>query len=230
MDETGTMTGAAVPSEPQNRPLPRYEERSYQFMKRTLDILLVSAALLILFPVFLVIAVMIAVTDGFPIHYLSPRIGQGGKVFKMYKFRTMRRNADQLLKDLLESDEALRLEFEETYKLKKDPRILPFGHFLRKTSLDELPQLLNVLKGEMSVVGPRPMLLDEPEKYGERINTYVRMKPGCAGLWQCSGRSDVSYDERVRLNDEYYWTTGFRTDLKLLWRTVVSMLAGRGAY
>lgn len=209
---------------------PRYERALYRVLKRSADIGLSLAALVLLFPVFLVIALVVAWGDGWPVLFRQKRIGQGGEAFFIYKFRTMRRDAEKVLQQVLDSDPALRAEFETTYKLKNDPRLIRFGKFLRASSLDELPQLFNVLKGEMSLVGPRPIVEKEVAMFGERVETYYRMKPGCAGLWQCSGRNDVSYDERIRLNEEYYREAGFRYDFWVMWRTLVSMLSGGGAY
>ncbi len=226
MDDTGTIRTVGARMEHQQRPRPRYEEPSYKVLKRIFDIVFSVFVIIVLLPVYALLSLVVLIGDGWPVLYFSPRIGQDGKSFKMAKFRTMRRNADQIL----EQNPELKKQFLENFKLEHDPRLIRFGETLRKTSMDELPQMINVLKGEMSIVGPRPMLLSEVERYGDRRDTYDKMRPGCAGLWQCSGRSEVSYDERIRLNEEYYWTTTFRRDLWLLVRTVKSMLMGRGAY
>lgn len=210
--------------------IPRYEQKSFKFLKRTADIGLSLAGLIIASPVYMTLGMAVLVADGGPIFFKQKRIGSDGREFWMYKFRTMRKNAEEALADLLERDEQARREYEETFKLKNDPRLIPGGKFLRATSLDELPQLVNVLLGSMSIVGPRPMLLGEIERMGDRIEIYKRMKPGCAGLWQASGRNDLSYEERLDLNEEYYWHASFRRDFIVIWKTIKAMIASRGAY
>lgn len=212
------------------RSLPRYEQPSFKFMKRTADIGLSAAGLIIFAPVFLILGAIVVSADGGPIFFKQKRIGQYGEVFWMYKFRTMRKDAEKVLAEILEKDPEARKEYEQTFKLKNDPRLIRFGKFMRATSLDELPQFLNVLIGRMSIVGPRPMLLSEVEKMGDRIETYKKMKPGCAGLWQASGRNDVSYEARMALNEEYYRDASFRRDFVVLWNTLKAMLLTRGAY
>ncbi|MFM9873931.1 MAG: sugar transferase [Fimbriimonadaceae bacterium] len=210
--------------------LPRYEQASFRFLKRSADIVFSLIGLLIFFPLFLILGLLVLSADGGPIFFKQKRLGQNGELFWMFKFRSMRKDAEQALKKLLESDPAARKEFDETYKLKNDPRLIRFGSVMRKTSLDELPQLLNVLMGQMSVVGPRPIVEPEAEKYGDDIEIYYKMKPGCAGLWQCSGRNDTTYEERIQLDKDYYWNASFRRDFLVLWKTLVSMLTGKGAY
>lgn len=207
-----------------------YESVRFQMMKRAFDIVVSSFLLLLLFPVFLAIAVMIGRRDGFPVFYTQQRLGQNGQIFGMFKFRSMRKDAEKVLEELLASDPEIRAEYEATYKLKNDPRILPGGGFLRRSSLDELPQLLNVLRGDMSLVGPRPIVPPEAKKYGDDIDVFLKMKPGCAGMWQSSGRSDTSYDERIQLDKDYYWNASCRNDIVVLWKTVVTVLTGKGAY
>ena len=208
----------------------QYENRAYQMAKRVTDIVIASLALLLLFPVFLIITAVVAKGDGFPILFRQRRIGQGGRTFYMYKFRSMRRDAEQRLQDLLTRDPEKRREFEETYKLKDDPRIIPGGSFLRSSSLDELPQLINVILGDMTLVGPRPIVEKEIEKFGDEAGTYLAMKPGCAGLWQCSGRNDTSYEERLVLNRKYYDNASWTFDLWIMWQTFRSMVQRKGAY
>ena len=149
--------------------IPRYEQKSFKFLKRTADIGLSLAGLIIASPVYMTLGMAVLVADGGPIFFKQKRIGSDGREFWMYKFRTMRKNAEEALADLLERDEQARREYEATFKLKNDPRLIPGGKFLRATSLDELPQLVNVLLGSMSIVGPRPMLLGEIERMGDRI-------------------------------------------------------------
>jgi exopolysaccharide production protein ExoY len=206
--------------------LPRYEQRSFKFYKRTVDIVIGSLALLFLLPLFSVMAFIVILSDGMPVFFRHRRVGQNGEMFEVYKFRTMRRNAEEILR----ANPELLEEFKKNFKLRHDPRLIRFGQFMRTTTLDELPQFLNVVKGEMSLVGPRPIVPSEAEKYGEDFRYYLKMKPGCAGLWQCSGRSDVDYQDRVRMTRQYYEEASVRRDLLILWRTFVSILKREGAY
>jgi undecaprenyl-phosphate galactose phosphotransferase len=189
----------------------------------TLLIILFSPILLLLY-----IVVFIA-TKGKPI-FTHERIGKEGKEFGVYKFRTMHHNADELLEELLEKDDAIREEWEKEFKLKNDPRITKIGNFLRKTSLDELPQLINVIKGEMSLVGPRPIVQDEVKKYGEYFKYFKAVRPGITGLWQISGRNDVDYDERVQLDTWYVRNWSIEQDLIILMKTIVTVLLKKGSY
>lgn len=204
---------------------PRYEANSYKVLKRIMDITLSVFLLIVLFPVFLLVSLVIMLDDGVPVFFSQERIGLNGKRFKMLKFRTMVKNAEKILAKNPEMAAAVIAG----EKVKNDPRILKSGRFLRKSSLDELPQLINVLKGEMSLVGPRPILPVEVETRGEGLDVYLKMKPGCAGLWQCSGRSDSSYDIRVAQDEEYYYYTSIRTDLRILIKTGVAVITGKGA-
>lgn len=203
-----------------------YARSGYQLGKRVFDAVLSFIAITLLLPFFLIIAVVILFTDGFPVIFRQNRLGQGGRQFTIYKFRSMVKNADEVLK----RDPVLWAEFQKTYKLTNDPRIMPIGKLLRKTSLDELPQLFNVLKGDMTLVGPRPIVPPEIEKYGDHQDIYLAMKPGCAGLWQCSGRSDTTYEERVAMDKEYYENASLGYDLSILIRTVGAILFGKGAH
>jgi len=203
----------------------RYHRRRFQLFKRAFDVALSAVALLVLFPVFLLIVLAIALTDGFPVVFKQKRIGQNGEVFEIHKFRTMVRDAEALLR----SRPDLWEEYRVTYKIKNDPRISKLGQFLRKSSLDELPQLFNVLQGNMSLVGPRPIVEAEIAKYGDQQDVYTAMKPGCAGLWQCMGRSATTYEERVELDREYYENANTWFDIQVLVRTTLAILVGRGA-
>ena len=203
----------------------RYHRPGYIAAKRVFDIVFGSVALVVLFPVFLIVSLAIVLTDGFPIVFRQKRVGKDGKEFYIYKFRTMVKNAEEILRSRPE----LMEEYRRTYKITNDPRISKIGRLLRKTSLDELPQLLNVVYGEMSLVGPRPIVPKELEKYGDMAWAYLLMKPGCAGLWQCSGRSDISYDERVQLDLTYYRRAGLRYDSWVILRTIFDILRCRGA-
>ncbi len=189
-----------------------------------------AAALLVFFaPFFLVAMVLIAIFDGHPTIFRHERVGKGNRRIKVMKFRTMATNADALLADLLAKDASAREEWDRTHKLRNDPRISPIGRFLRKTSLDELPQLINVLRGDMSLVGPRPVVEEELAFYGAHAKEYLAMKPGITGLWQVSGRSSTTYDERVALDVEYYRARNVLLDLKVLLRTPAVVLLQRGA-
>ncbi|WP_367715610.1 sugar transferase [Nitratireductor sp. GISD-1A_MAKvit] len=194
--------------------------RAYFTLKRGFDIVFSILVLIFLLPAIILISLGILISDGRPILFRQKRIGRDGRVFDCLKFRTMRRDADRLLKELLEKNPVLLQEWRACQKLRDDPRINPIGRFLRVSSLDELPQFLNVLKGDMSVVGPRPIVEEEVVRYGERIHDYLLMKPGITGLWQVSGRNDTSYAERVQLDVHYCENRNIWLDLKIVWRTV----------
>ena len=205
-------------------------ERLYVVSKRFADLLMATAATLILSPVLLVIAAAIYYESPGPVLYAHRRLGQRKREFRLFKFRSMCMHADEVLAGLLASDDNLRQEFEENYKLKSDPRITRVGAFLRRTSLDELPQLINVLRGEMSLVGPRPIVEGEVDKYWPSEARLFSVRPGVTGLWQISGRNDTSYEERVRLDMRYLFERSvFRDALILLW-TIPALLFRRGAY
>ena len=200
-----------------------------QLIKRCFDLSTSIAVLIVGSPVLLWIAAKV-LASGRPIFFGHRRVGQNGKHFLCYKFRTMAVNADVLLKDLLERDPQARAEWDRDFKLKNDPRITSIGHFLRKTSLDELPQLWNVLKGEMSLVGPRPVVDAELERYGNQVDFYLEAKPGVTGLWQVSGRNDVSYDTRVYLDAWYVKNWSLFNDIVILLKTVKVIFKKDGAY
>jgi undecaprenyl-phosphate galactose phosphotransferase len=197
--------------------------------KRSMDIVLSIVFLVLFSPLFLVCAAMIR-RSGRGIFYSDRRVGRDGKVFYCHKFRTMIPNANKLLADLLQKDPELRREWETGFKLKKDPRVTAIGRFLRKTSLDELPQLFNVLKGEMSLVGPRPMFEEEQERWGTAIHYYYSTRPGMTGIWQIYGRSDTSYETRIRLNVEYVRNWTFWRDVVILFMTPKVFFGSSGAY
>jgi len=202
----------------------------HRFTKNALDITLSITFIVLLMPIFLIIYIAAFIdTKGHPI-FVHERVGYKGKSFKMYKFRTMKLNADEILKKELEKDADLRREWSENFKLKNDPRVTKLGNFLRKTSLDELPQFFNIIKCEMSLVGPRPIVKEEIGKYGEFFEYYKAVKPGITGLWQVSGRNDISYNERVRMDVWYVrnWSVGL--DLVILLKTVYSVITLKGSY
>lgn len=197
--------------------------------KMLIDRLGALTGLIMLAPVFLLLMAKVR-SDGGPAFYFQNRIGKNGKAFKCWKFRSMVTNADQILKEILEKDPVAREEYARDYKLKDDPRITKVGHFLRKSSLDEIPQLYNVLKGEMSLVGPRPVVKAEEVYYGDKFEQYMAVRPGITGLWQVSGRNDVSYDQRVALDVWYVQNWSVWTDLVILFKTTFVVLYRKGAY
>jgi Undecaprenyl-phosphate galactose phosphotransferase WbaP len=162
--------------------------------------------------------------------YRQERIGKGGKKFSIWKFRTMVEDADEILRHYLEKHPELSREWNETHKLKNDPRVTVIGKFLRRFSMDEYPQLLNVLQGDMSLVGPRPIVDEEVTYYQQSFQLYKRVKPGLTGLWQVSGRNDTSYDQRVRLDLYYVNNWSVWLDILILAKTVKAVLVGKGAY
>ncbi len=200
--------------------------------KRPFDVFFSLFAILITLPIMIPIAIIIKLTDRGSIFYGHERVGFQGRKFKVLKFRSMYPDADRRLKDILESDPKAKEEWERTFKLKNDPRVTPIGKFLRKTSLDELPQFFNVLKGDMSVVGPRPVVEEELKKYyKDKAKLYMSVKPGITGHWQVEGRSDVEdYEERVKMDEWYIKNQSFWLDLKIIFKTIKVMLTGKGAY
>jgi exopolysaccharide biosynthesis polyprenyl glycosylphosphotransferase len=195
-------------------------------MKSTLDIMLTLGGLLVFAPVMLVMAIMVKLDSPGPIIHRRRVIGVNGKAFNAFKFRTMYVDADERLA----RDPELRREFEINHKLKNDPRVTKMGKFLRRTSLDELPQLFNVLLGQMSLVGPRMITAEERARYGKWWMNLSTVKPGITGLWQVSGRSDVGYAERVMLDMNYIRNYSIWSDLQILWQTIPAVLKSRGAY
>jgi len=198
--------------------------------KRALDLLLAAALTVVLSPLILLIALLIKLDSPGPVIYGHVRLGAGNTSFRCWKFRTMYEDADRLLHEHLLKNEHLRIEWELNQKLRNDPRVTRIGRFLRKTSLDELPQIWNVIKGEMSLVGPRPIVDSEVVRYGETYDLYRRVKPGISGLWQVSGRNDTSYSERVGLDVHYIMNWSVWLDLIILARTVRCVLLRKGAY
>ena len=203
---------------------------SRRFLKRVVDCVLVSLLMLGLVPLLAVLVIVVRCTSEGPVFYGQSRLGRGGKPFTVWKLRTMRSNAAELLAEVLASSPALRAEWDRDHKLKNDPRVTWIGNLLRKTSLDELPQLWNVLVGEMSLVGPRPVTEAEICKYGDQWELYLRVRPGITGHWQVSGRNRTTYDERVALDAFYVHNWSPWLDLVILARTVQTVLRGEGAY
>jgi len=205
-------------------------KRSNVVLKRIFDIICVIAGIILLAPVLLLISLAIKLTTGDRIFFLHKRVGKHGKPFYCIKFQTMYPNSSELLAELLAKDETAKLEWEKDFKLKDDPRVTPIGKVLRKTSLDELPQLFNVLKGEMSLVGPRPIIEAEVIRYEDGYYYYQLVLPGISGLWQVSGRNDVDYRDRVRLDEWYVKNWSLWYDIVILIKTVGVVLGRTGAY
>jgi len=200
------------------------------WIKRFLDLSIIFFGSIILSPLFLCIVILIKLSSPGPVLYSHERIGQKGQRFKAYKFRSMVIDADEKLKQLLEQDSSLREEWEKNQKLKNDPRITAIGKFLRKTSLDEIPQFINVLKGEMSLVGPRPIVNSEIEKYGADFKRIFSVKPGLTGLWQVSGRSNTDYADRVSFDIYYLQSWSVWLDIWIIFKTIGVIIKGSGAY
>lgn len=201
-----------------------------RWIKYTFDFICTLIGTVIISPLLLLIAAWIYFDSPGPVIFRHVRIGKNGREFGCYKFRTMCMDADKKLAELLANDAAARAEWERDFKLKNDPRVTKVGKFLRKTSLDELPQIFNVLKGEMSLVGPRPVVEAELEKYGEYLDDYFMVRPGITGMWQVNGRSDTTYEERVHMDSWYVRNWSIWIDIMLLWRTVKSVIKCEGAY
>ncbi len=205
-------------------------EAGYAGRLRALDLTIAILVFLLILPVLVVIALAIKCTSPGPVIFAHSRVGKGGRMFPCLKFRTMTRDADHSLARLLASDPANGAEWALRHKLTKDPRITGVGLFLRKTSLDELPQLLNVLRGDMSLVGPRPIVPAETVHYGRYFRHYCSVRPGITGLWQVSGRSDVSYRRRVALDVLYLKSRSLPLNLYILARTVPCVVLADGTY
>ena len=220
--------GTAI-ERPQSAGLRRFRSGSPIATPRMFDLLIAGLALVFLLPLFGLIIAAIRASDRGPAFFSHQRLGKGGNAFGCLKFRTMVTDADVRLAALLQNNPAARAEWEETQKLTNDPRVTPLGRFLRASSLDELPQLLNVLRGEMSLVGPRPIVAAERPFYGRRFESYARVRPGISGLWQISGRSDTTYRRRVACDVLYVRRRGLVTDLTVLILTIPAVLAARGA-
>ena len=203
---------------------------SPRILKRVMDVAIGAVGGLLLSPLLAAIAILIKMDSPGAVLYGHTRIGQGGRRFIAWKFRSMVVDADRVLEEYLAKRPELREEWERDQKLKNDPRVTRVGRILRKLSLDELPQLWNVIKGEMSLVGPRPIVQDELAKYGDKGTFYLKVKPGMTGLWQVSGRNDISYKERVELDVYYVRNWSVWLDLYILARTVWVVLFGKGAY
>lgn len=202
----------------------------YRPVKRAIDLVGAAVLLFLLSPALLLIALAVRLDSPGPTLYRRRVLGMGGKTFDAYKFRTMVVDADEVLKGMLRENPHLRQEFENGFKLKGDPRVTRLGRFLRRYSLDELPQLINVLKGEMSLVGPRIISPIEQAHYGDFLRERLSIRPGITGLWQVSGRNDLPYQERIALDAYYIRHYSLWLDLKIILKTIPAALKGKGAY
>ncbi|MDH3198141.1 MAG: sugar transferase [Candidatus Krumholzibacteria bacterium] len=202
------------------------EGRVYAVAKRAFDMVAGALSLILLLPLFPVVAVMIRLDSPGPVFYRQTRLGRGGRPFKFLKFRSMCGDADRRLTEV----EALNEQDGPVFKIKSDPRVTAVGRFLRRSSFDELPQILNVLRGEMSIVGPRPPLPPEVDRYRPWHRRRLEVKPGITCLWQISGRSHIGFEEWMRLDMEYLKTRSFRTDLLIFLKTIPAVITRRGAY
>lgn len=202
------------------------KDRTYLIIKRIMDISLSVSLLILTSPLFLFIMLLIKLTSKGPVFYKSLRVGLHGRLFYLYKFRTMVNNAERIL----EENEHLWREYSRNGKLKNDPRVTKIGRFLRKLSLDELPQFLNVLKGDMSIVGPRPVVVQEIHKYGRWQKEVLSVKPGITGYWQVSGRAEIPYPQRIDYDLFYVRNKSIFFDIEILLKTPIAMITGKGAY
>jgi Undecaprenyl-phosphate galactose phosphotransferase WbaP len=199
-------------------------------IKRFMDLFLVIAGGLVILPMLLFIALLVKISSPGPVLYGHERLGKNGKRFTAYKFRSMAIDSEERLRRLLEADSAVREEWEANHKLRNDPRVTGIGKILRRTSFDEFPQLINILRGEMSLVGPRPIVDAEIQKYGEDYSRIFSVKPGLTGLWQVSGRSDTDYRDRVSYDTYYLQSWSVWLDLWVLFKTFGVVITGKGAY
>ena len=198
----------------------------YNVVKRVLDIVFSLLGMVILSPFFLLISIIIKLNSKGPVFFVHSRIGEKGKPIGIYKFRTMVENAEELIKNFTPEQKE---EFERCYKLENDPRVTKIGNFLRKTSLDELPQILNILKGELSIIGPRPIIQAELDKYGENKEKFLSVRPGLTGYWAANGRSDTTYEERMEMELYYVDNMSFMLDIKIFFKTILAVIKKEGA-
>jgi lipopolysaccharide/colanic/teichoic acid biosynthesis glycosyltransferase len=197
---------------------------------RLIDVVGSAGALLFFLPLLIFVALLVFVTSRGGVFFGQQRIGRGGRMFTCYKFRSMVIDAEQRLQDLLATDPEAQREWLRDHKLRRDPRITRIGNFLRRSSLDELPQFFNVLRGEMSLVGPRPIVVGEISRYGRYLASYASVKPGLTGLWQVSGRSNTSYRRRVAMDVAYARAKSVRLDISILLATIPAVIGARGSY
>ena len=198
----------------------------YKFSKRLLDIICSLLGLIILSPVLLIVAILIKLESRGPVIYAHKRLGKNREFINIYKFRSMYENSKEIFDNFTEDQ---KKEYYENFKLENDPRVTKIGSFIRKTSIDELPQLINVIKGDMSLVGPRPIVEAEIEKYGKYADEFFSVIPGITGYWQANGRSDTTYQERVKMDMYYINNKSLIMDLKIILKTIISVVKGEGA-
>ena len=204
-------------------------KKLFRVQKRVLDTIMTVFVFLLASPLFIILPILIKATSEGPVFYRQQRLGKGGRRIGVWKFRSMYNDADERLKKLLETNPAAAEEWQQNRKLRRDPRVTPLGKFMRMTSLDELPQLFNVFLGHMSLIGPRPIVDDEVEKYGDSYGIFSSVRPGVTGLWQVSGRSDTDYTRRVALDSYYVLNWSPWMDWWILLRTIYVVLLMRGA-
>lgn len=204
----------------------RINKEQYIYIKRILDVTLATIGLVLLLPIFVIIGICIKIDSKGPIFFMHNRIGKNGKNFKMYKFRTMKKDAENMISSF--TPEQMK-EWKENYKLTNDPRITKFGNFLRKTSLDELPQIINIIKGDLSIIGPRPIIQEELEKYGENKEKFLSVTPGLTGYWACNGRSNIDYNKRMKMELYYIDNISWKLDIKIFFKTITKVIKKEGA-
>mgnify|MGYP002549229119 FL=1 len=204
----------------------KISKKVYIKIKRVIDVILASVALILLSPLFAIIAIAIKIDSKGPVFFAHKRIGKNGKIIKLYKFRSMVINAEELIKSF--TPEQMR-EYKENYKLTNDLRITKVGKFLRKTSLDELPQLINIINGDLSIIGPRPVVADELEKYGVNKDKFLSVTPGLTGYWAANGRSNTTYEQRMEMELYYIDNLSLKMDIKVFFKTILSVLKKEGA-
>lgn len=204
----------------------KISKKVYIKIKRVIDVILASVALILLSPLFAIIAIAIKIDSKGPVFFAHKRIGKNGKIIKLYKFRSMVINAEELIKSF--TPEQMK-EYKENYKLTNDPRITKVGKFLRKTSLDELPQLINIINGDLSIIGPRPVVADELEKYGVNKDKFLSVTPGLTGYWAANGRSNTTYEQRMKMELYYIDNLSLKMDIKVFFKTILSVVKKEGA-
>ena len=202
------------------------KNQCYVYIKRIIDCIISSIALILLLPIFLIIAIAIKLDSKGPIFFAHTRIGKNGKPIKIYKFRTMVVNAEELIKKF--TPEQMK-EYKKNYKLNNDPRITKVGNILRKTSLDELPQLINIINGDLALIGPRPVVNAELEKYGENASKFLSVTPGLTGNWAANGRSISAYEERMQLELYYVDNISLKMDIEIFFKTIIAVIKREGA-
>lgn len=225
------MNGVSIGLDTQEKEISLISKKNhylYLFLKRLFDIIVSGLSLIILSPIFLLIVILIRIDSKGKAFYKHKRIGKNGNPIHLYKFRSMYSDSNERLEKMLKDPE-IRKEWEENFKLENDPRITKIGNILRKTSLDELPQLLNILRGDMSIVGPRPVIDSEIGKYGEDKEKFLSVTPGLTGWWACNGRSCTSYEDRKKLELYYVEHRSISLDLKIIFKTFISVIKRDGA-